>query len=118
MAALCTVIFNLYTIEIMGIEKDGYLPPRDVVFNEIIKKCGLVWLDQFKDSDPRYLMEKLERLAYIKNEGADVMFALAMFHPILRAHVIHNLSDEAKDFINYYNKVNEDEGSYSEGDSR
>ncbi len=94
------------------IEKDGYLPPREVVFNEIIRVCGNYWAANFKD--PKYLNEKLTRLAHIKNEGADVMFALAMFHPILRNEIIRGLSPEAKDFVKYYDNVNENKKSNSE----
>lgn len=93
------------------IEKDGYLPPREVVFKEIIEKCGKYWTSNF--SNPKYLNEKLTRLAHIKNEGADVMFALAMFHPIVRNEIIRNLSPEAQDFVKYYNTVNENQESNS-----
>jgi hypothetical protein len=45
------------------------------------------------------------------------MFALARFHPVLRAQLISRLSDEAKDFIKYYDQVNENERASSERDS-
>ncbi len=102
----------------MGIEKDGYLPPRDVIFNEIIGKCNSTWLIMFDPIDPDYITEKLAFNDDLKNEGADVMFALNRFHPILRAGIIRGLSDEAKDFINYYDQVNENKKSDSERDSR
>jgi hypothetical protein len=95
----------------MGIEKDGYLPPRDVVFKEIITKCRHYWTTQFNSENQDYILEKLVFIKRLKNEGADVMFALAQFHPILRADVIRGLSDEAKDFINYYDQVNENKKS-------
>lgn len=103
----------------MGSEKDGYLPPRDVVFNEIIEKCARNWLAMTPDPDQHdYRMEKMSFLAHLKNEGADCMFALQQFHPILRFAVIRSLSDEAKDFINYYEQVNENKRSDSENDFR
>jgi hypothetical protein len=102
----------------MGIEKEGYLPPRDVVFNEIIGKCNSTWLTMFDPRDPDYITEKLAFNDHLKNEGADVMFALNRFHPHLRFHIIRELSDEAKDFINYYEQVNENKESDSKRDSR
>ena len=103
----------------MGIEKDGYLPPRDVIFDEIIEKCAKLWvLMTPAEEQKHYRMEKLSFIARLKNEGADVMFALAQFHVILRSQVISTLSDEAKDFINYYEQVNENQRSDSEGNYR
>ena len=100
----------------MGIEKDGYLPPRDVVFNEIITKCRHFWTNQLNSENQDYTLEKLVFIKRLKNEGADVMFALAQFHPILRADIVRGLSNEAKDFINYYIKVNENQESDSKRD--
>jgi hypothetical protein len=104
----------------MGIEKDGYLPPRDVVFDEIIGKCNSTWIRLFDGSadTDEYIRDKLAFNDHLKNEGADVMFALARFHPILRHEVIRNFSAEAKDFINYYEQVNENQRSDSENDFR
>jgi hypothetical protein len=67
------------------------------------------------EEQKEYRMEKLSFIAHLKNEGADVMFALAQFHIILRNAIISTLSDEAKDFINYYEQVNENQRSDSEG---
>ncbi len=94
----------------MGIEKDGYLPPRDVIFKEIIGTCAKMWVSMTPAEEQKdYRMEKLCFLANIRNEGADVMFALAQFHILLRNEIIRTLSDEAKDFINYYEQVNENQ---------
>jgi len=94
--------------------KDGYIPPRDKVFDEIIEKCRLIWLSNFTDSAQEYVDEKLDRLNAIKNEGADVMFALQMFHPVLRFAVIRNFSAEARDYVKYYEQVNENQRSDTE----
>ena len=103
----------------MGIEKDGYLPPRDEVFKEIIETCGKRWVKEFPGATNwKYITHKIQFLAYLKNEGADCMFGLAQFHPILRADVIRGLSDEAKDFINYYEQVNENQRSSTENNSK
>lgn len=103
----------------MGIEKDGYLPPRDVIFNEIIEKCAKMWVFMTPTKEQEeYRLEKLSFIARLKNEGADVMFALAQFHMVLRSQIIRTLSDEAQDFINYYEKVNENQRSDSEGNYR
>ena len=102
----------------MGIEKDGYLPPRDKIFEEIIKACVQRWVKDFPGTKNwKYINEKINFIAYLKNEGADCMFALQQFHPILRADVIRGLSDEAKDFIKYYDQVNENKGTSSERNS-
>jgi hypothetical protein len=103
----------------MGIEKDGYLPPRDAVFNEIIKTCGEEWVKLTPEKEQMsYRLSKLHFLSFLKNEGADCMFALAQFHMVLRSQIISTLSNEAKDFINYYEHVNENQKSDSEGNYR
>jgi hypothetical protein len=101
----------------MGKEKDGYLPPRDVIFKEIITKCRHYWTSKLNDKNQDYILEKLIFIKLLKNEGADVMFALAQFHPILRIQIIGALSDEAKDFVKYYEQVNENKGCNTEGDN-
>ena len=102
----------------MGIEKDGYLPPRDKIFEEIIEACGRRWVKDFPGAKNwKYITEKMNFLAHLKNEGADCMLALQLFHPGLRADVIRGLSDEAKDFIKYYDQVNENKRASSERDS-
>ena len=93
----------------MGVEKDGYLPPRDVIFDEIIGKCNSTWIamaDGTNDTD-QYIRDKLAFNDHLRNEGANIMFALNRFHPILRAQIVGALSDEAKDFVKYYHQVNE-----------
>lgn len=85
---------------------DSYLPPRQKVFNEIKKACVDMW-NTF-DNTYGYVDEKLFMVEQIHNVGGDVMFLLNMFHPSLRAFIISTLSPEAKDYINYYNKINEE----------
>jgi hypothetical protein len=95
----------------MGIERDGYLPPRDVIFDEIIGVCNSAWIIMADGSEgnAEYIAEKLAFNDNLRNEGACVMFALNRFHPHVRFHLIRGLSDEAKDFINYYDQVNENQ---------
>lgn len=98
----------------MGIEKDEYLPPRDVIFDEIVGTCAKMWVSMTPEEEQKdYRMEKLCFLANIRNEGADCMFALSQFHPILRHETIRSLSPEAQDFVKYYNQVNENKRSDS-----
>ncbi len=86
--------------------EDSYLPPRQIVFNEIKKACIDMW--KTFDNTYGYVDEKLAMANQIHNIGADVMFLLNMFHPTLRELIISTLSPEAKDYIKYYNKINEE----------
>jgi hypothetical protein len=86
--------------------EDAYLPPRQKVFDEIKKACIDMW-NTF-DNTYGYVDEKMERVEQIHNDGADVMFLLNMFHHNLRAFIISGLSPEAKDYIKYYDKLNEE----------
>jgi len=85
---------------------DSYLPPRQKVFNEIKKACIDMW-NTF-DNTYGYVDEKLAIAEQIRNVGGDVMILLNMFHPTLRELIIFELSPEAKDYINYYNKIHEE----------
>jgi len=85
---------------------DAYLPPRQKVFEEIKKACVDMW--KTYDNSYGYVDEKIERVEQIRNEGADVMFLLNMFHHTMKEYIISTLSPEAKDYIKYYNKINEE----------
>lgn len=103
----------------MGIEKDGYLSPRDKIFEEIVGTCAKRWVKDFPGvKNWKYITDKIQFISHLKNEGADCIFALQQFHPVLRADVIRGLSDEAKDFIKYYDQVNENKNASSERDSK
>jgi hypothetical protein len=53
----------------MGTEKDGYLPPRDVIFDEIIGVCNSAWLCMFDGSNDtdKYIKGKLAFNDDLKN---------------------------------------------------
>lgn len=81
---------------------DGYEQCTQKVFDEIKNVCITTWKNNFEDEE--YVNEKLQRIEQIENFNADVMFMLNMFHPILRSYCIHQLSKEAQEYIDRYNK--------------
>jgi hypothetical protein len=85
---------------------EEYKTPSEAVFDEIKSTCLNYWLS-LEDQHGNYIQEKVDRILSIKNHEADVMFMLAMFHPILRNHIISKLSNRAKIYIKYYNNLNQ-----------
>ena len=85
-----------------------YSTPSEEVFNNIKEKCINTWNDM-TGANPAYIKAKLDRINNIRNVEADVMFMLAMFHPLLRNHVIQQLSEKSKEYINNYNKLEDEE---------
>lgn len=82
---------------------DGYEQCTQKVFDEIKQKCIITWKTNFEDEE--YVNEKLQRIEKIENFNADVMFMLNMFHPNLRSYIIIQLSREAQEYIDRYNKI-------------
>ena len=80
-----------------------YRTPSKKIFREIRKACIQTW--HTYDNTFGYVTEKLERVYSINNEEANVMFMLNMFHPSLKTHIIHTLSDKAKKYIEYYENI-------------
>lgn len=81
-----------------------YKSPSKKVFNEIKKICKIQW--RTYSNEYGYVDKKIQRVEQIKNFEADVMFMLNMFHPVLKNLLISKLSLEAKNYIKYYDKLN------------
>lgn len=80
-----------------------YRTPSNKIFQEIKDACIKVW--KTYDNTYGYVDEKIRAVNYIKNEEANVMFMLKMFHPILKAEIISHLSVPAKKYIQYYDNL-------------
>jgi hypothetical protein len=94
---------------------DSFQPPSQKIFNEIKGLCIDTW--STFDNTYGYVDEMLFLVNQIHNHGADVMFLLNMFHPLLREYVINLLSSEARDYIKHYYEVYEEKGIDPERDN-